>query len=546
MECVTPCRVGVHWFRHGLRLHDNPALLELLRECDVFVPIFIFDGATGLSGASKVSYNRMRFLLECLADLNSQLSNYGGCLYILHGEPTDVLRRIKHTIGLHRLSFDEDYEPIWHRRDAAVRQFCQQENVQTIERGSHTLWDPRMVVKTNGGVAPLTYQMFLHTVRVLGPPPRPVEDVSLLNVTFGQISSSFSTDSVKIHHGVPTPEELGVHPETGLGERMVRWEGGETKALRQLEERAAVEGTAFRQGQYLPNQAQPDLLGPPTSMSAALSTGCLSVRRFYWRIHDLYSTIHHGHEAACENITGQLVWREYFYTMSLGNPNYDRVEGNSICLDIPWRNSQDKTTREMMERWRQGKTGYPFIDAAIRQMKQEGWIHHVARNAIACFLTRGDLWISWVEGLQFFLEQLIDADWSVCAGNWLWVSSSAFEQLLDCDQCVCPVNFGRRLDPWGHYVKRYVPEVEHLPVKYIYEPWKASLEEQEKAKCVIGRDYPERIVNHQQASQANRQMMVRIRDSMVESRPQHCCPSSVEEVRQFMWLPDQYSGHTHV
>jgi cryptochrome len=86
---------------------------------------------------------------------------------------------------------------------------------------------------------------------------------------------------------------------------------------------------------------------------------------------------------------------------------------------------------------------------------QEGWIHHVARNAVASFLTRGVLWQSWIPGMVHFLEMLLDADWSVNAGNWMWVSSSAFEQLLDCSQCVCPINFGRRLDPWGEYV-RYV------------------------------------------------------------------------------------------
>lgn len=84
---------------------------------------------------------------------------------------------------------------------------------------------------------------------------------------------------------------------------------------------------------------------------------------------------------------------------------------------------------------------------------QEGWAHHIARNAAACFLTRGDLWISWEEGLQHFLHYLLDADWSVCAGNWMWVSSSAFEQLLDCSLCICPVSFGKRFDPNGLYAK---------------------------------------------------------------------------------------------
>jgi len=165
-------------------------------------------------------------------------------------------------------------------------------------------------------------------------------------------------------------------------------------------------------------------------------------------LRDLFDTIHHGKPPSGANITGQLIWREYFYTMSVLNPHYAEMVPNPICLDIPW-NEDPKG----FECWKKGMTGYPFVDAAMRQLVLEGWIHHVARNAVACFLTRGDLWISWEKGLEFFQEHLLDADWSVNAGNWMWVSSSAFEQLLDCSKCVCPVNYGQRLDPWGEYVK---------------------------------------------------------------------------------------------
>ncbi|KAG8257815.1 hypothetical protein J6590_040725 [Homalodisca vitripennis] len=268
-------KVGVHWFRHGLRFHDNPALLELLQSCQVFVPIFIFDGFTGFSGAKTVSYNRIRFLLECLLDLNNQLAARGGRLYVCAGDPPKVLHKLKEELGQFKLSFDEDYEPIWHQRDLAVRQWCQNEGIEFIERGSHTLWDPRTVIQTNGGVPPLTYQMFVHTMKVLGPPPRPVSDIDWSCVSFGKLEN-FGSDNIKLFPGIPAAEELGISQESGLGERVVVWEGGENRALRQLQDRVIVEAEAFKRGLYLPNQAQPDLLAPPTSLSAALSAGCLS------------------------------------------------------------------------------------------------------------------------------------------------------------------------------------------------------------------------------------------------------------------------------
>lgn len=147
--------------------------------------------------------------------------------------------------------------------------------------------------------------------------------------------------------------------------------------------------------------------------------------------------------------------------MSVNNIYYAEMTRNPICLNIEWV----EPNKDILDRWKNGFTGFPFIDAVMRQLLCEGWIHHVARNAVACFLTRGDLWISWEYGLQHFFEYLLDADWSVCAGNWMWVSSSAFEQVLDCSECICPSAFGRRVDPQGEYIRRYVPELRELPTQ---------------------------------------------------------------------------------
>lgn len=305
--------------------------------------------------------------------------------------------------------------------------------------------------------------------------------------------------------------------------------------MQKLQQRLKIEEKAFRNGYYLPNQTDPDLLGPSSSQSAALRYGCLSVRKFYWALHDLYKNIYGDHSTPNPYITGQLIWREYFYTMSVNNIHYAEMYRNAICLKVPWSTSDQ--SKDHLKQWKEGKTGYPFIDAIMRQLLIEGWIHHVARNAVACFLTRGDLWISWEEGLKHFLQYLLDADWSVCAGNWMWVSSSAFEQLLDCSMCICPINFGRRLDPNGEYIKRYIPELRELPTEFLYEPWKAPLDVQSRANCVVGIHYPNRIVDHKSAADLNKLKMQEIRDSLRE-RPAHCCPSNAEEIRQFMWLKD--------
>ncbi|WAQ94843.1 CRY1-like protein, partial [Mya arenaria] len=161
--------------------------------------------------------------------------------------------------------------------------------------------------------------------------------------------------------------------------------------------------------------------------------------------------------------------------MSVNNINYDKMDSNPICLNIPWYEDKDR-----LKKWEQGETGYPWVDTIMKQLKNEGWIHYVCRLATSTFLTRRDLWLSWEDGLKVavFDKYLLDADWSVCAGNWMWMSSSAFEKIL----------------------QRYLPILKNMPICYLFEPWKAPKAVQEKAGCVIGVDYPKPMVDHAKAS----------------------------------------------
>lgn len=307
-----------------------------------------------------------------------------------------------------------------------------------------------------------------HTVHIIGLPPRPVEEPEFEHVRFVQLSAELRAE-LGCFDQPPMPEDFNVYSDNMGYLAKINWIGGETQALLLLGERLKVEQHAFERGFYLPNQAMPNILDTPKSMSAHLRFGCLSVRRFYWSVHDLFKNVQ---LRACvrgvqmtggEHITGQLIWREYFYTMSVNNPQYDRMEDNEICLSIPWA----KPHADHLQRWRIGQTGFPLIDGAMRQLLAEGWLHHTLRNTVATFLTRGGLWQNWEYGVQHFLKYLLDADWSVCAGNWMWVSSSAFERLLDSSLVTCPVALAKRLDPNGIYIKQYVPELQNVPKEFM-------------------------------------------------------------------------------
>ncbi|NXX09353.1 CRY1 protein, partial [Larus smithsonianus] len=244
------------------------------------------------------------------------------------------------------------------------------------------------------------------------------------------------------------------------------------------------------------------LLASPTGLSPYLRFGCLSCRLFYFKLTDLYKKVKKNSSPPL-SLYGQLLWREFFYTAATNNPRFDKMEGNPICVQIPW----DKNP-EALAKWAEGRTGFPWIDAIMTQLRQEGWIHHLARHAVACFLTRGDLWISWEEGMKVFEELLLDADWSVNAGSWMWLSCSSFFQQFF--HCYCPVGFGRRTDPNGDYIRRYLPVLRGYPAKYIYDPWNAPESIQKAAKCIIGVNYPKPMVNHAEASRLNIERMKQI------------------------------------
>lgn len=149
------------------------------------------------------------------------------------------------------------------------------------------------------------------------------------------------------------------------------------------------------------------------------------------------------------------------------------------------------------------------------------------------------MWLSWEIGLKHFLKYLLDADWSVCAGNWMYLSSSAFEKLLDSSKCrIIPL--AQRLDPNGDYIKRYIPELRNFPIRYIHQPWTAPIELQNRCRIVIGQEYPMPITNLTVASQINCDRMKKIRESLIEAKP-HVRPSNEDEIRNFFWIDDDVS-----
>ena len=153
-------------------------------------------------------------------------------------------------------------------------------------------------------------------------------------------------------------------------------------------------------------------------------------------------------------------------------------------------NVNDEEAEEHFRRWKEGRTGFPWIDALMRQLKTEGWIHHLGRHSVACFLTRGGCYVSWERGAEVFEEWLIDHETACNVGNWMWLSCTAFFSQFG--RIYSPIAFGKKWDPEGHFVRKYVPELKHFDKKYIYEPHKAPIADQKRWGCQITGDGTEK------------------------------------------------------
>ncbi|XP_007436636.1 cryptochrome-2 [Python bivittatus] len=505
---------SVHWFRRGLRLHDNPALQAALREATSVRCIYILD--PWFAASSAVGINRWRFLLQSLEDLDNSLRKLNSRLFVVRGQPTDVFPRLFKEWGVTHLTFEYDSEPFGKERDAAIVKLAKEAGVEVTTENSHTLYDLDRIIDLNGHKPPLTYKRFQAIISRMDLPKKPVSTVTSQQMEMCKTEIQENHDDT---YGVPSLEELGF-PTEGLAPAV--WQGGETEALTRLDKH--LERKAWVANYERPRMNANSLLASPTGLSPYLRFGCLSCRLFYYRLWELYKKVKRNSTPPL-SLYGQLLWREFFYTAATNNPKFDRMEGNPICIQIPWDRNP-----EALAKWAEGKTGFPWIDAIMTQLRQEGWIHHLARHAVACFLTRGDLWISWESGVRVFDELLLDADFSVNAGSWMWLSCSAFFQQFF--HCYCPVGFGRRTDPSGDYIRRYLPQLKGFPSRYIYEPWNAPESVQKAAKCIIGIDYPKPMVNHAETSRLNIERMKQIYQQL--SRYRGLCllasvPSCIED-----------------
>ncbi|KAL0994616.1 hypothetical protein UPYG_G00124920 [Umbra pygmaea] len=474
----------IHWFRKGLRIHDNPALMAALQDCKEICPLYVLDPDD--PNNTNVGINRWRFLIGSLKDLDCSLRKLNSRLFVVRGKSEEVFPKLFQKWKVTRLTYEYDTEPFSLQRDKEVGRLAKEFGVEVIYKVSHTLYNIERVIEENNGKPPLTFNRLQTLIKRIGPPKRPIPAPNCEDM---KDIKTVSPEEQQENYGIPTLKQLGLDPECLFAEL---FPGGESEALRRLDQYMERKEwvCGFEKPLTSPNSLQPST----TVLSPYMTFGCLSARTFWWKLTDVCQGRKHSQPPV--SLHGQLLWREFYYTAGMGIAHFNKMEGNSVCTQVDWDSNP-----EFLAAWTEARTGFPFIDAIMTQLRQEGWIHHLARHAVACFLTRGDLWISWEEGQKVFEELLLDADWSLNAGNWLWLSASAFFHQYF--RVYSPIAFGKKTDKNGDYIKRYLPLLKKFPAEYIYEPWKAPRSVQEAAGCIVGKDYPRPIVEHDVISKKN-------------------------------------------
>ena len=376
---------AVHWFRKGLRLHDNPALVEAVRQCGassspadacvyaVFVldPWFVEEGGVGA--------NRWRFLLESLADLHAQLEAAGSKLFVLQGRPEEVLPAFFAEQRVTLLTFEVDTEPYAVKRDSAIVELAAEAGIATEMRTSHTLFEPERLLARNQGKLPGSYATFCKLAGKSAVPP-PVG--SPLGGAAGASSSSSSSSASASaaaaasaagegkadeppfpsagvaeawaagKHGVPSLADLGVDPASEGAVAEAKFPGGEREALRRM--RSYLARPAWIRAFEKPKTSPNTLEASTTVLSPYLKFGCLSPRLFYHELSTVYAAGNGQHTKPPVSLHGQLLWREFYYVHGhhLGEA-YGRMQGNSLCRQIPWAKNDAH-----LAAWTEGRTGY--------------------------------------------------------------------------------------------------------------------------------------------------------------------------------------------
>ena len=459
------------WFQHDLRLADNPALNAAVERGAPVIPVFIW--APEEEGRWRPGTASQWWLHHSLAALGADLEKRGSRLIIRRGTAGAALNDLLAESGASAVFWNRRYEPAATARDRTLKSQFEEFGIDVGSFDGNLLFEPGTIRNGRGDPYRVFTAFWKACLSRLGA-PRCQKAPEKLRAP-GKWPRSLALSELKL--------EPAVDWSAGIGES---WQPGERGAKKQLKRFVKA---ALRD--YSAGRDRPGVVGT-SRLSPHLHFGEISPAEVWRSVQNVADDGVVSEQTACDAYLRQLGWREFAYHLLYRFP-----ESTEQCLrpefaDFPWM-----TDAKALRAWQQGKTGYPLVDAGMRELLQTGWMHNRVRMVAASFLVK-HLLIGWRQGAAWFWESLVDADLANNSLGWQWVAGCGADA-APYFRIFNPVIQGEKFDPVGVYVRRWVPELARLPDRWIHKPWKAPASQLAEAGLRLGRDYPLPIIAHDAA-----------------------------------------------
>lgn len=457
------------WFRRDLRDFDHAALSRALQNHETVYCAFVFDRDI-LNRLENKADRRVEFIRESLVELDQALRSRGGALIVRHGRARQEIPALACDLGVTAVYANRDYEPDAIARDAAVAQELAGLGVAFHDFKDQVIFEKAEVLTGAGqpySVFTPYKNAWLKRLRADDLRPWPVAEFA------GRLACA------DLAQGVPELADIGFTP-TNLGQLKILpgMVGGAT----------LLQDFLDRMDRYHQSRDFPGSKGV-SYLSPHLRFGTVSIRQLAG-LAQARTLLPDGNGA--QTWLNELVWRDFYHMILWHRPDVAQRAFKPEFDAVVWDSGPEADAR--FDAWCRGETGYPLVDAAMRQLNHSGWMHNRLRMVTASFLTK-DLGLDWRRGEAYFAVQLLDFDLAANNGGWQWAASTG------CDaqpwfRIFNPVTQSEKFDPQGRFIRRYLPQLAKLPDKLLHAPWTAPPLEQRLAGCQIGVDYPRPIVDH--------------------------------------------------
>lgn len=452
---------AIVWIRRSLRKEDNTALAEASREHDKVIPFYVVDDEYFES--AELGYPRVKFWRSALLDLKENLQEGGKDLVIRKGKPIQQLQNIIEEVEADTLYFNRDYSPYSKKRDEKARQL----DVEVKDFKDIVMFEKKEILTNSGD--PYKVYSYYRDKWFDREHPRPREN------------EEFETPNIESDE-VPSIQELGFEEPENFE---WGWDASREGGKKRLEE--------FKDKIWNYDNSRDFAAKDATSkLSPHLKFGTVSIREAFWAAERIKSRNPDSDTEGIKTWQEELAWRDFYFQMIWNFPRTVEEPFLDQYKEIEWRSKED--AEEDWNRLIEGRTGYPFVDAGMRQLKKTGWMHNRLRMVVTSFACK-DLWFDWQDLHDYFSRMFVDAELSAMIGGIQWAYSIGTDA-QPYFRVFNPWSQGEKYDPDGKYIRKWVQELENVPDQHIHRPHEMSKEQQNDCGVEIGEDYPEPIVDH--------------------------------------------------